>query len=607
MEERAGSRTCDVCGAPPPAAARFCPSCGARLGSPLSTTGDNAGEHRQITVMFCDIVGSTRLSTELHAEDLREILRAYHAICATEIEGRGGMIASYFGDGVMAYFGYPQAREDAALRAADAALGITSRMSRAGEQLLPGRKLALAARVALHTGRVLVGEMGAGLHRDRHAVTGMVPNLAARLESLAPRNGVVVSEQTRALIQRAFRLEEIGTFDLKGIPDPVKAYRVVGRRPSTSVLRDLSRKLIGREAEIAALSTAWAAACRGDVLQATVVADPGLGKSALAASFIEQAGIEARQIIEFAGSIGERNAPFACVRQTIGRHLQAARSGPADTPLSADEARRLLAGWLGDAGEQKPAYVETMLALWQGELAPGAEGRAAVFAAAAALFAALRPPVLVVLEDAHWIDPSSRELLGRILGGPGTSRFALVLTRPDAAADWQSPDDVTIRLRQLDSTGCRRLVEAVADCAVEASLAQRIEAATDGLPLFVEEFTKALIESGLVRRQRGILRVAELDANLDTPASLLDLVTSRLDRLGNAKRFAQIASVLGRDFERQALVAVSGQPAAEVEDGLAVLGAAGILAIETDDQVSFRHALFQKAAYESLLRPALRN
>ena len=548
--------------------------------------------------MFCDLVGSTRLSAELDAEDLRELLRGYHEICATEIEGRGGMIASYLGDGVMAYFGYPQAREDAAVKAADAGLGIASRVAQMGDRLAADRGISLASRVALHTGRVLVGEMGAGETRDRHAVTGVVPNLAARLESLAPRNGLVVSGQTRALIERAFRIDAMGSYELKGIPQPVEVYRVLGRKPAASVLRDRRHQLIGREAELELLTAAWEKALGSDAAQVTVVAEPGVGKSALAACFIERVPIEARRVIEFAGSLGERNAPFACLRQTIARHLQAAGA------LTAEDARRALAGWLGTTDETAAPHVETMLALWRGDLAAGSEGRAAVFAAATALLAAVQPPVLVVLEDAHWIDPSTLELLNRILGTEHTGRLALVLTRPDARLDWHRPDDATIRLRQLDPAGCRRLIEAVAGCPVGTSLAQRIEAATDGLPLYVEEFTKALLESGQVRRQRGVLRSAELDATIETPASLLDLITSRLDRLGDAKIFAQIAAVLGRRFDRAALLAVSGRAADEVDAVLFTLEDAGILTAGTDGDITFRHALFQKAAYESLLRPA---
>jgi len=609
VDNEAGPKACKACTAPVPPGARFCPSCGARLVEQpvLPTTADTqpGGELRQITVMFCDIVGSTRLSTELHPEDLRELIRAYHVICAAEIEGRDGMIASYMGDGVMAYFGYPRASEDAAMRAADAALGITRRVAQMGERLQIERGLPLATRVALHTGRVLVGEIGAGVHRDRHAVTGIVPNLAARLESLAPRNGVVVSEQTRALIERAFRVDSLGSYDLKGIPQPVEVYRLLSRKPPASVLREPQALLIEREAELEALAAAWQRAVTGDQLWVTIVAEPGVGKSALAACFIERARIETARVIEFAGSIGERNAPFACLRQTIGRHLEAA--GVA----TEENAREILTGWLDADKPADTGHVDTLLGLWRGEVAAGPEGRSAIFAAAAALLAATRPPVLVVIEDAHWVDPSTRELLERILGDDDAAassggRLTLVLTRPGGWQDMEGPQTLTLRLGRLGAAGCRRLVEALAGCRVEALLAQRIEAATDGLPLYVEEFTKSLMESGLVQRQRGVLRGAELGSTIETPTSLLDLITSRLDMLGDAKVMAQIAAVLGRTFEREALLEVSGRTAAEVDAAVATLEEAGILVAGAGATIGFRHALFQKAAYESLLRSALR-
>lgn len=598
MDPLADAPICKSCGTAIPDGARFCPGCGVRLFDHPAIVVDVGGEHRQITVMFCDVINSTRLSARLHAEDLRELLQAYQRICTAEAESHGGMIASYMGDGVMAYFGYPRAREDAAIGAVDAALGITRKVAQLGQRLENERGIEFATRVALHTGRVLIGEIGSGDHRDSHAVTGIVPNLTARLESLAPPNGVVISAQTRALIGNTFKVEMLGLYDLKGIPEPVKVFGVLGRKPAASALRDRRRSLVARDGELATLEAAWARAAGGAAVRVAVIAEPGTGKSALAASFIDRVAIEPRRIIEFAGAPGAQNSPFASLRQTIARHLLA------EGVSSDGQARDALARWLGRTATQPVSleHVASMLALWRGELQDGAPGRNAIFAAAAALVASLPVPALLVLEDAHWIDPSTLELVDRIIATAGSGRLALVLTRPGGSRDWREGVDVRIMLGRLSGDDCRALVEAVAGCRVEDSLVQQIDATTDGLPLYVEEFTKALIESGLVHRQRGILRAVRLDASVETPVSLLDLITSRLDLLGDAKAMAQIAAVLGRSFDEAALVAVSGRPSVDVRKALGTLEKAGIVATVAPGRLIFRHALYQKAAYESLLR-----
>lgn len=600
MDPLADAPICKSCGAAIPDGARFCPGCGIRLFDHPALVVDGGGEHRQITVMFCDIVESTKLSAQLDPEDLRELLLAYQTICAAETESHGGMIASYLGDGVMAYFGYPRAREDAAMRAVDAGLGITRRIAQLGRRLAADRNIALAARVALHTGRVLVGEIGSGDHRDSHAVTGIVPNLAARLERLAPKNGLVISAQTRALVGDAFRVEMMGLYELKGIPEPINVFRVHGRKPAGSVLPERRRPLVGRQQELATLEAAWARAAAGAAVRAAVIAEPGTGKSALAATFIEKAGIEPGHVIEFAGALAERNSPFACLRQTIARHLHAKGA------TSEAAARVALAGWLGrtDSSAATLEHVKTMLALWRGQLLAGADGRNVVFAAAEALVANQPAPVLLLLEDAHWIDPSTLELLERIITTAGAGRLALILTRLVAGRDWSRDVDTVIQLGRLAGDDCRELIEAVAGCQVEAPLIRQIDATTDGLPLYVEEYTKALLESGLVHRQRGVLRAARLAASVATPVSLLDLITSRLDMLGDVKAMAQIAAVLGRSFDAAALVAVSDRPKREVEAALRALEAAGILATAEPGRLAFRHALYRRAAYESLLKSA---
>ncbi|XWN29542.1 MAG: adenylate/guanylate cyclase domain-containing protein [Devosia sp.] len=603
MNGQTGVDRCSACGEPVPEAARFCPSCGARLSEQQAPTPDPrtrpTEEHRQITVMVSDLVDSTRLAAILHSEDLREVLRAYQTICGEEIDARGGMVANYMGDGILAYFGFPVALEDAPARAAAAALAIVNRVAD-GDEMPPVATGKVAARIALHTGRVLVSEMGMGEARHRHAITGMVPNVAARLEGLAAPNSVVVSDTTCALIERAFELESMGRHDLKGIDGAMEAYRLVRAREGTSLVGSAQRGIVGRQKEIARLTRVWQAASAGRSGRASVIAEAGCGKSSLAAAFIGALGTTKDAVLQVTGQVDRRYSAYSAIRRTLEMTLAAVG---ADT----DEAgHATILTWLGVAADEAAAagHAEILVDLWRGKAAEGADGRAAIVDAVAALLIARPAPSLLVLEDAHWIDPSSLEVLDKTMGA-GKARMTLVLSRREAAPAWSTPDDARIELDRLDSRACRQLVESVAACPVQAKLADEIEAATDGLPLYVEELTKSLMEEGRAVIRHGILRPAQLAASVDTPPSLLDLITARLDTLGEAKTHAQVASVLGRSFDVDALEVVSRTSSAAVDDAIAVLERAGIV-LRRRRSVQFRHALFQKAAYESLVRRSRR-
>lgn len=536
----------------------------------------------------------------MHAEDLREVLREFQSVCAAATESRGGMIAKYMGDGVLAYFGYPRATEDAAIRATDAGLEIARNIADMGEALAAEKGIEFATRIALHTGRVLIGEMGAGETREYHAVTGVVPNIAARLEQFAPKNGVAISRETRALIAGTFRVETIGTRELKGISEAVEVFQVVGYSPTTSDLPLRDAPLEGRDAELAALNAAWDRAGRGASERVVVSADAGAGKSVLASAFVLEAGIARDRIGELSGSANERHTPFACLRNTIGRWLN--RSGSNDV----DGARRMILGWFGPDRNDAGDHADALWRLWNGETPNGPDGRMAIMNAGVALVAVMPKPTLIIVEDAHWVDPSTMEVLERVGAKQVPQCMTLVLTRPDLDEKWRYRDDVNISLGGLPPDACARLVETVAGGKVEPALARRITLATDGLPLYVEEFTKSLLLSEFVRQERGIFRMFDLNPQAVTPTSLLDLITTRLDVLGDAKIFAQISAVLGRTFDRAALVDVSGASIDAVDTAVAVLSVAGILTAARGGKLSFRHALFQTAAYESIVRRARR-
>lgn len=592
------TKPCASCGTVLATDARFCSFCGAPVANAQRPpTPDGGGENRQLTVIFCDLVGSTALSNRFDAEDLRDVIRTYQEICADAIEARDGRIGQYLGDGVMAYFGYPKASESAAIHATDAALDIIAGVTRARHTLMRRSGVEFATRIALHTGRVLIGEMGAGRTRDRHALTGSAPNLAARLEQVAPKNGIAISAQTAALVSDAFEIESLGAHELKGFAGPVEAFCVLRRRWTTPVIPVRQAPLIGRERELERLAVAWHAMGDDDSRRMAIVAEPGMGKSSVAAAFLAANGIAPDCVLEIAGTLRDRNTPFACLRRAIERWTGLGAIHAAGSP------EEQVARWFGVEKSALSIHAQTFLQLLDGAIEEGREGRARVLAACRARIASFGRPMLIVAEDAHWIDPSTAEMIERI-AAEAQGAMLLCLSRPgeegeDAPA---AEGEDLIMLGKLDAGACRRLIEDIAGGPVEAGLIKLITDVSDGLPLFVEEFTKSLIESAAVSRVRGVFRPTNLHTRVATPASILDLITVRLDGLGDAKSLAQVCAVLGRSFDRAALAAVSGEPEARLEAMIERLIAAGILLREWSGRLTFRHALFQTAAYESLVK-----
>jgi len=552
-------------------------------------------ERRQLTVLFADLVGSTTLAAGLDAEDMHELLLAYRAAAAAEIERFGGHVAGLPGDGVVACFGWPRALEDAAERAVRAGLALTAAVARIAT---PGGG-SLAVRVGIATGIVVVDSASG----SAESLTGGTPNLAARLQTLAGPAGVVVAAATRELVGDLFRMEILGEQLLHGLPEPVAAFRVLGERADVSRFEALHSlrptAMVGRDHELALLGERWQRAVEGEGQAVLLLGEPGIGKSRLASALIETVG-EAAAVLRFQTSPQQGDSPLWPIR----RWLRAA----AGLDEAADDAARRArfeaflgqaGGLLGQAGGKPDQALPLVADLL--DLPPLGTPMAALPAMSAErrrerllevltdhiLGRARQQPVLILFEDLHWIDPTSLALIERVLGQIEAARVLLLMTsRPDGEPGLSPlPHLARISLSRLPRTAAAAIVAGRAGAATLApGTVAAILARGDGVPLYIEEMTAAMVEGG-----GGLV-----------PTTLQDSLMARLDRLGAAKETAQIAAVIGREFDHELLAAVAGGGAG-LEASVARLIEAGLV-FRRGARLSFKHILVQEAAYQSLLR-----
>jgi len=580
---------------------------------PAAPAQPQTAERRQVTVMFCDLVGSTELSARLDPEDMRAAIRAYQDACAGAIARFDGFLAKLMGDGVLAYFGFPYAHEDAAERAVRAALAIGDAMC--GTTAPDGTRL--ATRIGIATGLVVVGDIvGTGVAREQ-SIVGETPNLAARLQALASPGEILVSASTQRLLGRLFDLDDAGTHALKGFAQPVPVWRVtgeaaVGRRFAAA--RDgAGVPFIGREHEMGLLLDRWRLAAAGEGQFVLLTGEAGMGKSRLAEALRERAGDES-VFAAFQCSGHHSNTAL----YPIIRHLEIAAGFAAADP-SPEKLRKLEAFLTpaGAAGQPLVPLFAPLMALPVEDCPPNpgisvpemtpAERKAATIAAFVGhivQIAAWRP-VLFLLEDAQWIDPTSAELVGQLIDAISAARVLVIVTaRPEFAFVPNPIVQATGRahatqltLGRLDRAQCAEMVSAVAaKHAIAPELRDDIVAKTDGVPLFVEELTRTILEAAAA--DRGPHRA-------EVPATLQDSLMARLDRLGGAKDVAQIAAVIGRQFTHALLAAVAPLSADDLDMALARLVLSEIVFPQRqalEPVYSFKHALMRDAAYDSLLR-----
>jgi len=565
-------------------------------------------EHRQLTVMFCDLVGSTELSQKYDPEELRELNRAYQDAAKAAIEKYDGYVARYMGDGVLAYFGYPQAHEDDAEQAVRAGLELVTTLSRVDTATK------LSARIGIATGPVVVGDLIGDGASQESAVVGETPNLAARLQGIAEADCVVVSDSTHALLHGLFDCADLGERRLKGFADPHRPWRVKSERSSESRFEALHSEaltpFVGRASELTLLLDRWETAVAGEGQVVLLEGEPGIGKSRLADEFRRAIALRPHTPIRFQCSSHHTNSaffPFVSQLQHAGKiraqddleqRLNKLESVVVDSP-ERSKTLWLFATLLSLPTDRYPALM----------LEPEQLKLATLEAFCNQLTALCRDaPVLVLFEDVHWVDPTSREALDTLIEAGQRLPALFVLTqRPGSDSAWGGHGSVTeLRLNHLARRDGLSIIRDVAQGKkLPEEITRQILAKTDGVALFVEELTKTVLESGLLREEPDGYVLDGALPELAIPSTLRDSLMARLDRLPPVKQIAQAGACIGREFSHGLLQAVTGIPETELQRDLGQLIDNQLIfqrGTPPDATYTFKHALVQDAAYEGLLR-----
>src|SRR5271168_134339 len=600
------ARLCAKCAADDPSTSNFCSKCGATLSSPvhipaLATPSvrltEVVGERRHLTVLFCDLVGSTGIAAKLDPEEWRETLAGFHRTAAEAITRFDGYVAKYLGDGIMAYFGWPAAHDNDAERAARAGLAIVEAVAALNSRDAKSDRPKLSVRVGIDTGNVVIGQRGG----SESEVFGDAANIAARVQSAADPDVVIVTPAVNRLVSGLFVVEERGAHQVKGIAEPVKLYRIIRlssarNRLAASMVQGLS-PFVGRNDETGLLWSRWERARDGEGQVVLISGEAGIGKSRLVRQFRKRLAPTPHIWLECVGSPYFQNTPLYPIADMLQQGF-AHRGDGSDTGKLGELERDLERAGLKPA-EAVP-LIAPMLNLPVDEkyprliLSPEQQRKRLLTTLAAWLFGAAQPVVMAV-EDLHWFDASSLELMQLLIEQAATARVMLVCTaRPEFRAPWSlRTHHAQLTLNRLSALHVRELVASVvAHSALSGETIEKVVERTGGVPLFVEELTRAVLERGGAE-----------PALHEIPATLHDSLMARLDRLGPAKEVAQIASVIGREFSYELLQAVSEIPEDDLQTALATLADAELIyanGIPPDATYSFKHALIQDAAYDAL-------
>jgi class 3 adenylate cyclase/tetratricopeptide (TPR) repeat protein len=626
--------SCPKCGAPIQSGEKFCGECGTALGDATAPKAEDTipvavsatGERRHLTVLFCDLVGSTEIAAQLDPEEWRELVAGYHRAAAEAITRFGGHVAKYLGDGVMAYFGWPEAHDNDGERAARAGLALLDVISKlnqpSGAGFSPSSAVRLSVRVGIDSGAVVVGA-GAAKEAD---VFGEAPNIAARLQATATPDAVLITAATHRLISGLFVVEALGPRPLKGIATPPEVFQVVrptGVRGKLAAARSLT-PLVGREEELRLLLSRWQRAREGEGQLALVVGEAGIGKSRLVAEFHDRIRDTPHTWMESAGEQFFENSPFHPLTEMLSQWLQLQALGGAQRSRAKesatcvledgsarcapeDEGIERLERALASAGLKLNEAVPLIAELLQLPvaqrypsltMAPEQKRRRLFALLMGWVFGAARlQPLVMVVEDLHWLDPSTLEFQ-QLLAEQGATVPLMLLytTRPEFRAPWPLRAHHTqITLNRLTAGNAREMIAQVAACkALADETVETVLERTSGVPLFIEELTRAVLES-VDRNTRA----------REIPVTLHDSLMARLDRLGPAKEIIQIGAVIGTEFSYELLHAVHPIPQPELEVALSSATDTELIyarGLAPEAIYQFKHALIRDAAYEALLK-----
>jgi len=619
---------CPKCGEPTDPRFRFCPSCGTPLATDermqrltqhipddlakkLRATPPPALEERKlVTVLFCDLVGSTTIAEGLDPEDYRDLIEEYMALAFREIYAMEGVVNTLAGDGLMALFGAPIAHEDAPQRAVRAALAIRDALTAFNASRGPG-SLELQVRIGIHTGPVVVGTVGNDLKMDYTAI-GDTTNLAARLQTAARPGAILISHATHRLVRDAFISEVSGPFEVKGRREPVVAYEIRGVIDDTTPMTLAEARgmtpFVGRGHEVETLVSSWKQALEGHPQMVAILGPAGSGKSRLIYELKQQIGDQPIAYFEARCAALTQNIPYAPMTNMLRQYFGLVSGEPKENACG-----RIVAhlSELTDAPATLHPHLCRLLSVHDHDsdgVSPE-EQRQQTYEAVAKFvhLTSLRRPVMMILEDLHWMDDASREMIALAAANIHDERLALIVShRPDFEPTWRASAALTrLHLRPLDDDDVRAIMRAVAGGRLPSALEERILARAEGNPFFTEEITRALVDDGYLLRGDDHIRLTRPVAEIGIPDTVQELIGARLDRLGpHAKRVAQVAAVLGRQFHRGQLAQILANEGIDVGHELERLERRGIVhrkQMRTADEYRFGESLVQEVAYEALL------